>query len=72
MADLTLDAHGGITGHIQIVMTGQEALRWRQIAFRNDDAELKKRFDHELESQVPEGVEAHVDHFLGVDQPDRT
>ncbi len=71
LADLTLDAHGVITGHIQIIMTGQEALRWRQIAFRNDDAELKKRFDHELESQVPEGVEAHVDHFLGVDRPDQ-
>jgi hypothetical protein len=70
VADLTLDAHGGITGQIQIVMTGQEALRWRQIAFRNDDTELKKRFDHELEGLVPDGVEAHVDHFLAVDQPD--
>ncbi|MDR3754372.1 MAG: DUF3857 domain-containing protein, partial [Terracidiphilus sp.] len=70
VADLTLDAHGGITGQIQVVMTGQEALRWRQFAFRNDDTELKKRFDHdELEGTVPEGVEAHVDHFLAVDQP---
>jgi len=70
-ADLTLDAHGGITGSIQIVMTGQEALRWRQFALRNDDTELKKTFDHdELEGVVPDGVEAHVDHFLAVDQPD--
>jgi hypothetical protein len=72
LADLTLDAHGGITGQIQIVMTGQAALRWRQIAFRNDDTELKKRFDHdELEGTVPEGVEAHVDHFLALDQPEQ-
>jgi hypothetical protein len=72
VADLTLDAHGGITGQIQIVMTGQEALRWRQFALRNDDTELKKRFDHdELEGTVPEGVEAHVDHFLAVDQPEQ-
>jgi hypothetical protein len=71
VADLTLDAHGGITGTIQIAMTGQEALRWRQFALRNDGAELKRRFDHdELEGTVPEGVEAHVDHFLAVDQPD--
>ncbi len=69
-AHLTLDAHGGITGNIQFVMTGQEALRWRQAALRNDDAELKKQFDHELEDLVPENIEAHVDHFLGVDQPD--
>jgi hypothetical protein len=71
VADLTLDAHGGITGQIQIVMVGQKALRWRQFALRNDGAELKKTFDHdELEGVVPEGVEAHVDHFLAVDQPD--
>ncbi len=47
--DLTLDAHGGITGHIQHLMTGQAALRWRQVALRNDDTELKKQFDRELE-----------------------
>jgi hypothetical protein len=71
VADLTLDAHGGITGNIQIIMTGQEALRWRQFALRNDGSELKKSFDHdELEGLVPDGVEAHVDHFLAVDQPD--
>ena len=51
-------------------MTGQAALRWRQAALRNDDAELKKQFDRELENIVPEGVEAHVDHFLAMDQPD--
>jgi Domain of Unknown Function with PDB structure (DUF3857)/Transglutaminase-like superfamily len=66
----TLDAHGGITGSLTIEMTGQVALRWRQIALENDDAELKKRFDHELGEIVPQGVDAHVDHFLGLDQPD--
>jgi len=52
-------------------MAGQAALRWRQAALRNDDSELKKQFDHELEGLVPEGIEAHVDHFLAVDQPDQ-
>ncbi len=71
VADLTLDAQGGITGQIQIVMVGQKALRWRQFALRNDGAELKKTFDHdELEGVLPDGIEAHVDHFLAVDQPD--
>ncbi len=67
---LTLDAHGGITGQIQIIMTGQEALRWRHAELRNDDAEVKKQFDRELEQRVPEGVEAHVDHFLAMNDPD--
>ena len=68
--NLTLDAHGGITGSITIVMAGQAALRWRQAALLNDDTELKKQFDRNLEERVPDGVEAHVDHFLGMDQPD--
>jgi Domain of Unknown Function with PDB structure (DUF3857)/Transglutaminase-like superfamily len=68
--DVTLDAHGAITGTFQIVMFGQEALRWRQAALENDETELKKGFDHGLESLVPDGVEAHVDHFLGLDDPD--
>ena len=69
VADLTLDAHGGVTGYIQIIMTGQKGLEWRQASLRNDDTELKKQFDHDLEGLVPEGVEAHVDHFLGLDKP---
>jgi hypothetical protein len=69
-ADIALDEHGGITGSSSIVMTGQAALRWRQAALENDMAEVKKRFDRELETMVPDGVEAHLDHFLGIDQPD--
>ncbi|MGH9560593.1 MAG: transglutaminase domain-containing protein, partial [Terracidiphilus sp.] len=68
-ADLTLDAHGGVTGSIQIIMTGQESLRWRQASLRNDESELKKQYDEQLEKLVPEGVEAHIDHFLGLDKP---
>lgn len=68
--DITLDAHGAISGRLQFAMTGQAALRWRQRAIENDETELKKQFDRSLESMVPEGVEAHIDHFLGLDNPD--
>ncbi|MGO8757662.1 MAG: DUF3857 domain-containing protein [Terracidiphilus sp.] len=69
--DIAVDPHGNVTGTLQIVMTGQEALAWRQTAIEVDQAELKKEFDSSrLEKVVPEGVEAHVDHFLGLDQPD--
>lgn len=67
--DLALDNHGGVSGRLQIVMNGQPALRWRQLALDNDDPELKKQFDRELASEIPSGVEAHVDHFLGLDNP---
>jgi transglutaminase-like putative cysteine protease len=69
--DLTLDAHGGVMGDLAVEMTGQAALRWRQAALRNDDEELKKMFDRDLERIVPEGVEGHVERFLGLDQPDK-
>jgi hypothetical protein len=67
--ELTVDPQGGVTGTLQIVMTGQEALAWRQTAIEVDPMELKKRFDRGLGQMVPEGVDAHVDHFLGLDDP---
>jgi Domain of Unknown Function with PDB structure (DUF3857)/Transglutaminase-like superfamily len=70
LGDVYLDAQGGITGRINIVMSGQKALHWRQKALEVDDAELKKEFDREeLDQVVPEGVEAHVDHFLSMNNP---
>jgi hypothetical protein len=68
--DVTLDDHGAVTASFRIIMAGQEALHWRQTALENDVNEVKKRFDEWLQSLVPAGVEAHVDHFLGLDDPD--
>jgi hypothetical protein len=70
VGDLTLDAQGGITGSFTFIMTGQAALHWRQVALRTDETELKKDFDRDLERHVPEGVEARIDHFLGLDTPE--
>jgi len=68
--DVWVDLQGGVTGHINIVMTGQRALYWRQQALEEDETALKKEFDREeLEPNVPEGVEAHVDHFLSMNDP---
>jgi hypothetical protein len=69
-ADLTLDPKGAISGTFTFVMNGQIAMRWRHAALENDTTELKKEFDRELEEVIPDGVEAHVDHFLGLDAPD--
>ncbi|HVN93967.1 MAG TPA: DUF3857 domain-containing protein [Terracidiphilus sp.] len=70
MGDVFVDAQGGVTGRINIVMNGQAALHWRQRALEEDDSELKKEFDsEELAGRTPEGVEAHVDHFLGLNDP---
>ena len=65
-----LDEHGGMTASFTFLMRGQEAIYWRQQAIRNDLDEVKKRFDRALQNLMPEGVEAHVDHFLGLDDPE--
>jgi transglutaminase-like putative cysteine protease len=69
-ADIMLDAHGQVSGSIRITTTGQESLKWRQRALEIDEAELKKEYDKSLEAIIPDGVEAHLDHFLGLDNPD--
>jgi len=69
IGDVTLDEHGAVTGNFRFVMTGQEALRWRQAALENDLDEVKKRFDNWLQPIFPDGVEAHIDHFIGLDDP---
>jgi hypothetical protein len=70
IADLALDSHGAITGNLRFIMTGQEALYWRQKALENDEAEVKTQFDHWVATMVPEGVEAHIDHFIALETPD--
>ena len=69
IGDVTIDAGGGVTGGFRVVMTGQEAIRWRQMSLENDENEVKKDFDNTLREIVPQGVEAHLDHFLGMDDP---
>ena len=68
-AEIYIDDHGAVSGSINITMAGQAALRWRQIELRNGDAEAKKRFDNELAQMAPPGIEARVDHFLGMNDP---
>jgi hypothetical protein len=69
IGDVTLDAQGTFAGSFRIVLTGQEALYWRQIAIANDETEVRKQFDHSIESILPDGVDAHIDHLTGLDDP---
>lgn len=70
VGDAQIDATGAVTGDFRYVMIGQQALMWRQFALVSDADEVKKRFDRMLQATMPAGVEAHLDHFLGLDNPD--
>jgi hypothetical protein len=65
-ADLTIDGSGGVKGTARFILMGQEALRWRQLAIRNDESEVKKQFNETLRAYMPDGVEAELNHFLAL------
>jgi hypothetical protein len=67
IANLSIDAQGNIKGVVRFVMTGLEALRWRQLALENDPDELKKQFNEAMLGAFPDGVQAEFDRFLGLD-----
>jgi hypothetical protein len=69
IANLSIDETGSLNGSVNIVMTGQEALHWRQLALGNDVEEVKKQFNESIQDELPEGVQADFDHFLGLDDP---
>jgi hypothetical protein len=70
VADLTVDDSGAVKGTVRVVLDGQDALRWRQIALENDPDEVKKQFNEWMHADLPEGVQAEFDHFLALDQYD--
>jgi Domain of Unknown Function with PDB structure (DUF3857)/Transglutaminase-like superfamily len=67
VADLTVDESGGVKGLVRFVLTGQDALYWRQLVLKNDEDEIKKQFNESMRDEIPEGVQAEFDHFLGLD-----
>jgi len=72
IAELNLDPQGAIIGNLRIIMTGQEALYWRQKALENDEAEVKKQFEHWISDMVPDGVTAQIDHFIALADPENS
>jgi len=67
VANLAIDEMGGVKGSAAFIMTGQEALYWRQLLLKNDEEEVKKQFIESIQDEFPEGVQAEFDHFQGLD-----
>jgi hypothetical protein len=67
VANLDIDESGGVKGAVRFVMTGQDALHWRQLTLENDEDEVKKQFNESMRAYLPEGVQADFDHFLGLE-----
>jgi hypothetical protein len=67
VADLNIDPDGAVKGTLRFIMTGPEALHWRQMELENDQEEVKKRFNDSMKEYIPDGVTADFDHFLALD-----
>jgi hypothetical protein len=70
VADLKIDETGNVQGTIRVILGGQDALRWRQLAIVSDEQEVKKAFNEWMKISLPQGVQPDFDHFLGLDQYD--
>jgi hypothetical protein len=67
VADLTIDPTGDGKGIARFVMSGQEALHWRQASLESDEGEVKKEFNESIQGEFPDGVRAEFDHFLALE-----
>jgi hypothetical protein len=68
IATLSIEENGNVKGSIRFVMGGQNALYWRQLALEYDVDEVKKQFNESVQNELPLGVQADFDHFLGLDE----
>lgn len=66
-AELTVDAQGGVTGTVKILMNGPEALRWRQLNLTAGPDEVKKQFNEVMRGVLPSGIGGEVDKFQGME-----
>ena len=67
IADISIEEDGTVKGTARVVLSGQEALYWRQLALENDEEEVKKQFIESLRNSLPDGVQADIDHFVALD-----
>ena len=66
-ADLTVDAQGGITGTVKILMNGPAALHWRQLNLTSDPEEVRKQLNESLSNLLPQGITGEVDKIQGLE-----
>jgi hypothetical protein len=67
VAELVIDSTGAVSGTVRFVMSGPDALHWRQQTLENDQDEVKKQFNESVQSDFPDGVQGDFDHFLALD-----
>ena len=70
-AVLEIHPDGKVSGSVRVILTGNQALYWREFALRNDEETLKQRFQESIQQIMPSGIEVKTDHFAGLNQWDQ-
>jgi hypothetical protein len=65
-ADLTVDAHGEVSGTVKVLMNGPEALQWRQLSRTADMTEVQRRLSGVLSASLPQGVLGEIAQVQGL------
>jgi hypothetical protein len=68
---LTVSPQGAVSGTLKVGFSGQDALLWRQMALRTDSNTVKGQMERVLASEVPDGIQAHIDRIVSLDDPDK-
>jgi Domain of Unknown Function with PDB structure (DUF3857) len=71
VGNLTVSPQGAVSGTLKVAYIGQQALHLRQVAVSNGPDAAKEEINRRLSAQVPEGVQARVDHLANVDDPNK-
>ena len=66
IADIAINDTGAVTGSGRFVLSGQEALYWRQLALVEDSGELAKDFTDYVSASLPDGTKAELGGFDGL------
>ncbi len=67
VADLTIDADGNVTGTIRCRHERAGRAPLAPTGAQERSEEVKKQFNESVRADVPDGVQADFDHFLGLD-----
>jgi len=59
-AELLMNSDNSIGGNPRYSMSGQEALRRRQLAIKNDESEVKKQFMESIQNDIPDGSTGRI------------
>ncbi len=66
-ADLMVDARGGMTGTVKVLMNGPEALHWRQLNLTDDAGAVKSQIGESLQRLLPQGMGAEIVNVQGLE-----